>query len=168
MAIIPCIICAGGCTCTISDLIVQGPNPSTSLRSRTAIVKSWCQATFQFELRVLLKKIPRTAKHFGPKTLSMISRTDLDIASSKTRGRDRRFLWGAVVLPNCLQKFSRVASSRHTGTMAKPSRSTRALVAMAVLASLKFTFASDAATPSGSSARRPRRASAPHRQEPSR
>jgi hypothetical protein len=65
----------------IPAFVVHGPNPSTSLCSRTAIVKSWCQTTFQFELRVLLKKIPLTAKQLAPKTVSMISRTGFDTAS---------------------------------------------------------------------------------------
>ena len=33
-------------------MIDQGPNCATSLRSRTAIVRSWCQTTFQLELGV--------------------------------------------------------------------------------------------------------------------
>ena len=89
------MISAGGCTCKTPAFTVHGPNPSTSPRSRTAIVKSWCHTTFQFELRVLLKRIPLTAKHRGPRTTSMISRTGLDIASSRTLGMDKRFSAGA-------------------------------------------------------------------------
>src|SRR5215469_1158113 len=70
MARMPAMISAGGCTCTRPAFIVHGPNPATLLRSRTAIVRSWCQTTFQLEALVLLKKIPRTAKHLIPRTAS--------------------------------------------------------------------------------------------------
>ena len=137
----PLITSGGGCTCKIPAFIVHGPNPLTSERSRTAIVKSWCQTTFQFELRVLLKKIPRTATHSGPSTASMISRTGRDIASARTLGTDKRFLSGWRASSNCLLRSSMVASSKHAGTTAKPSCSTRCLNAVVlVLASLKTTF----------------------------
>jgi hypothetical protein len=84
----------GGCTCKTPAFVVHGPNPLASPRSRTAIVKSWCQTTFQFEVPVLLKKIPRTAKQSGPSMVSMISRTGRDVASARTLGMDRRFLSG--------------------------------------------------------------------------
>jgi hypothetical protein len=139
---IPLMTSAGGCTCTTPAFAVHGPNPSTSLRSRIAIVTSWCQTTFQFELRVLLKKIPLTAKHFGPRTVSMISRTGLDIASARTLGTDKRFLSGYRVSPNCLRRSSTVASSRHAGTTAKPSRSINDFSVLAVPASLRLAFIS--------------------------
>ena len=139
MARIPRMISAGGCTCKTPAFIVHGPNPSTSLRSRTAIVKSWCHTTFQFELRVLLKKIPLTAKHFGPRTDSMTSRTGLDMASSRTHGTDKRFLWGRRASSNCLQRRSRTASSRHAGTTAKPCSSTSGFN-VSVLVLFRFTI----------------------------
>src|SRR5579859_6815929 len=61
IASIPPSTSAGGCTFTTPLLIVQGPNPSTSTRSFTVIVKSWCQGTFQFDFCVLLNRIPLTA-----------------------------------------------------------------------------------------------------------
>lgn len=131
----------GGCTCKIPAFIVHGPNPQTSARSRTAIVKSWCQTTFQFELRVLLKKIPRTAKHSGPSTDSMISRTDRDIASARTLGKDRRFRSGGCASSNCSLNRCTAASSKHAGTTAKPACSTSSLKALGVLVSFGFKVA---------------------------
>lgn len=137
IARMPLMTSGGGCTCTIPAFIVHGPNPLTSARSRTAIVKSWCQTTFQFELRVLLKKIPRTAKHAGPSTASMNSRTGRDVASARTLGTAKRFLSGWRVSSNFLLSSSTVASSKHEGTTAKPSCSTRFLNALVVFSSLK-------------------------------
>jgi hypothetical protein len=137
MARRPPITSGGGCTCKIPAFIVHGPNPLTSARSQTAIVKSWCQTTFQFEPRVLLKKIPRTAKHSAPNTVSMISRTGRDIASARTLGTDNRFLSGERVSSNCLPRSSTVTSSKHAGTVAKPSFSSRCLNALVVLTWLK-------------------------------
>jgi hypothetical protein len=134
------ITSCGGCTCKIPAFIVHGPNPLTFARSRTAIVKSWCQTTFQFELRVLLNKIPRTAKHSGPSTASTISRTGRDIASVRTLGTDKRFLSGWRVSSNCLLRCSTVASSKHAGTTAKPSCSTRFLNAVVVSALFKIAY----------------------------
>jgi hypothetical protein len=140
MARMPLITSAGGCTCKTPAFFVHGPKPLVSLRSRTAIVKSWCQTTFQFELRVLLKKIPLTAKHSGPRTLSTISRTDLDIASARTHGTDNRFLSGYRASSNCLLRSSTVASSKHAATTAKPSRSTSDLNTLVVLTSPQIQY----------------------------
>ena len=140
MASMPLMTSVGGCTCQTPAFNVHGPNPSTLLRSRTAIVRSWCQTTFQFELWVLLKKIPLTAKHFGPRTVSMISRTGFDAASLRTLGTDKRFLSGYRLSSKSLQRRCTVPSSRHTGTMAKPSRCTSGSNALTVLASLRFTL----------------------------
>ena len=38
----------GGSTCTMPLLMLQGPNPSTSMRCLTAIVRSWCHPKDQF------------------------------------------------------------------------------------------------------------------------
>src|SRR5260370_22976324 len=81
----------GGCTCKTPAFVVHGSSPLTSLRSQTAIVRSWCQTTFQFEVWVLLKKIPLTAKHFGPRTVSTTLCTAFDVASPRTLGTDKRF-----------------------------------------------------------------------------
>ena len=50
------MISAGGWTCKTPAFIVHGPNPSTSQRSRTAIVKSRYHVTFQFDSSVLLNR----------------------------------------------------------------------------------------------------------------
>jgi hypothetical protein len=46
---IPAITEAGGYTCCTPALIDHGPKWVTSFRSRTAIVRSWCQTAFQLE-----------------------------------------------------------------------------------------------------------------------
>src|SRR5258707_10259042 len=99
MARIPLITSTGGCTCKTPAFTVHGPNPSTSLRSRTAIVKSWCQTTFQFELRVLLKKIPLPQNHFGQSQFLLIHRPGSDIANPEHLERVRKFLRGARKSP---------------------------------------------------------------------
>jgi hypothetical protein len=141
MASRPLITSGGGCTCKIPAFLVHGPNPLTSARCRMAIVKSWCQTTFQFELRVLLKKSPRTAKHSGPSMLSMILRTRCDNAKSRTLGMDKRFLSGWRASSNCLPRSSTVVSSKHAGTTAKPSSSTRFLNTLVASESLRITSA---------------------------
>jgi hypothetical protein len=141
MESIPLMKSAGGCTCQTPAFLVHGPKPLTSLRSRTAIVRSWCQTTFQFELCVLLKKIPLTAKQFGPRTLSMISRTGSDKARLRTLDTDKMFLSGDRLASNSLQRDSTVPSSKHTGTTAKPSRGTSEDKVPIVTASLKFILA---------------------------
>jgi hypothetical protein len=124
MESIPLMTSAGGCTCQTPAFLVHGPNPLSSLRSRTAIVRSWCQATFQFELGVLLKKIPLTAKHCGPRTLSMTSRTGFEDENSWILGIDKMFLSGYRLSSNSLQRNSTVHPSKHAGTTAKPFRCT--------------------------------------------
>jgi len=141
MEIMPLMTSAGGCTCQTSAFLVHGPNPLSSLRSRTAIVRSWCQTTFQFELGVLLKKIPLTAKQCGPRTLSMTSRTGFEDASSWTLGTDKMFLSGYRLSSKSLQRSSTVPPSRHAGTTAKPSRCTSGCNAPTVLPSLRLTLA---------------------------
>ncbi len=66
MANILAITCAGGCTWGTPAFMVHGPYPGTSRRSRTAIVRSWCHCTFQFDSGVLSNKMPLTAKQPGP------------------------------------------------------------------------------------------------------
>ena len=64
---------AGAWAWGMPPLRVQGPKPGTSRRSRTAMVRSWCQGRFQFTVGVLSKKSPRTANAPGPRTASAIA-----------------------------------------------------------------------------------------------
>ena len=138
-ASISLITSAGGCTCRTPAFIVHGPKPLTSRRSRTDIVRSWCHTTFQFEFCVLLKNIPLTAKHFGPRMASTISRTNFEAASSRTIDTEKRFLSEERLWSKYLQRSSTVPLSRHAGTTAKPSRCTRPPIALGVLSLIDFT-----------------------------
>src|SRR2546421_7962014 len=66
-------------------------------RSRTTMVKSWCQTTFQLASWVLLKNVALTAKQFFPRTVSARTRTGADPANSRTIGTESRFLAAYVV-----------------------------------------------------------------------
>jgi probable HAF family extracellular repeat protein len=84
------------CTCKIPAFVVHGPNPLTSARSRTAIVKSWCQTTFQFELRGLIEENPSDRKALWAKYGHHDFTHGRDIASARTpRGnmKSRSLVW---------------------------------------------------------------------------
>jgi hypothetical protein len=84
------------CTCKIPAFVVHGPNPLTSARSRTAIVKSWCQTTFQIELRGLIEENPSDRKALWAKYGHHDFTHGRDIASARTlRGnmKSRTLVW---------------------------------------------------------------------------
>jgi hypothetical protein len=94
----------GGCTCGIASFTDQGPKPGKSTLSLTAIVKSWCQVTYQLESGVLSKKIARTGRAFTPMTPEAMAISSADFAKSMTSGQHRkRYLNPALTVPpsNC-------------------------------------------------------------------
>jgi len=111
---------AGGCTWRTPALIDHGPNCAKFFRSRTAMVRSWCQTTFQLESAVLLNKIPRTAKDFLPRTLSTSCRTGFETANARTAGTSNRFLCACLDVSSCEQRSSTTCWERHWGTTANP------------------------------------------------
>jgi len=115
---------AVGCTWTIPCLIVHGPNPATSCRSRTMRVRSWCHATFQLDSCVLLKNVPLTAKQCFPRTASARFRTAAEVATSRTIGSAKRFRFAYEPSPKCAARLWMTSSLRQEATIAKPSCST--------------------------------------------
>jgi hypothetical protein len=108
MESIPLMTSGGGCTCQTSSFLVHGPNPLTSLRSRTAIVRSWCQTTFQFELGVLLKKNPSDGKAAGPEdTLHDLANGFRGSQLVNTRNRQNVSLWVSTVVKVFAEKVYR-------------------------------------------------------------
>lgn len=106
----------GGWTWTIPALADHGPNPATGARRLTAMARSWCQVTDQFDSGVLSNSMARTAKASGESTRSTTSRTGADRTNARVAGEQenrhrtpprRRFSRGM-----------RSSSSRHRSSQA--------------------------------------------------